>query len=139
MAKKLTQRQREVLTFIKNYIRDKGYPPTRQDIGTGMGFSVKGAQDHVVALVRKGYLEQLSDSPRTLKIPRCFLLLVTENVEVISKTPKIQVGDYLTIREASSADVDDIVIVFQNPIVVKPFEAGDVVSGKVVGFSREID
>ena len=139
MARRLTQRQRKVLTFIENYIREKGYSPSYRDIGENMVFSPSASKDHVLALVRKGYLEQRSGFPRAIKIPRCFLLLVTESVEVQAEIPAIQVGDYLTIRATSSAKVGDTVIMSQDPIVVKSFETGDVIFGKVVGFSRAID
>ena len=139
MAKKLTRRQRQVLNFIENYIREKGYSPSYRDISQFMGFSPPSSKDHVYALVRKGYLEHLSGFPRSLKIPQQFLLHVTENVKVCQNTPQIRLGDYLTIREASAADVGDIIITTQDPIVVKPYEAGDSVFGKVIGFSRVID
>lgn len=136
--KKLTQRQRQVLAFVKNYIHEKGYSPSYHDISQHMGVTQTAIKDHVHALVRKGYLEHLSGLPRSLKIPTQFLLHVTENVEVCPKTPQIRIGDYLTIREADTADVGDIAITGQDPIVVKPYEDGDSVFGKVVGFSREI-
>lgn len=138
MGKKLTQRQREVLAFVKNYIREKGYSPSYHDISRFMGFSPPASKDHVYALVRKGHLEHLSGLPRSLKIPKQFLLHVTENVEVCPKTPQIRFGDYLTIRETAAANAGDIVISGQDPIVVKLYETGDSVFGKVVGFSRPI-
>ena len=136
--KKLTDRQCEVLQFIKDYIQAHGYPPSHRDVGSGMGISVKGANDHIHALVRKGHLIYLKDRPRTLRIPKCFLLDVTERMEIRMETPTLWIGDVLTIREASFAKVGDTVIISQNPIIVKPFEKGDVVFGKVIGFSREI-
>lgn len=139
MSKKLTDRQREVLQFIKDYIQEHGYPPSCRDIGDGMGFSVKAAHDYIHVLQRKGYLIYLENRPRTLRIPKCFLLLVTERVEIRPETPTIQIGDVLTIRETSAPKVGDIVIVSQNPIIVKPFEKGDpVMFGKVIGVSRSI-
>ena len=136
--KKLTDRQCEVLQFIKDYIQAHGYPPSHRDVGDGIGISARVANDHIHALVRKGHLIYLKDSRRTLRIPKCFLLEVTERMEIRTETPTIQVGDVLTIREVSSANVGDTVIISQNPIIVKPFEKGDVAFGKVVGFSREI-
>ena len=51
----------------------------------------------------------------------------------------IQIGDYLSVREQTSGTLGDIVIVAEDLIVVKPFEAGDVVCGKVVGFTRNLN
>jgi repressor LexA len=52
--KELTQRQREVLTFITGYLNTHAYPPTIREIAEHFSVSVKGAYDHVTALKRKG-------------------------------------------------------------------------------------
>ena len=137
--KKLTDRQRKVLQFITDYIQANGYPPSGREVGDGMGVSTRVAYDYIRVLVRKGHLVYLENSRRTLRIPQCFLLLVTERMEIRTETPTLQIGDYLTIREVSSAKVGDTVIVSQNPIIVKTFEKGDVAFGKVIGFSRMIN
>ena len=83
--RKLTDRQRHVLMFIKNYIHEKGYPPSMRDIGDSMGFSAKAACDHLRAIERKGYITSLPDRPRSLKIPKIHAIEVTENVENLGK------------------------------------------------------
>ena len=61
MAKGLTNRQREILDFIINSIRDEGYPPTIAEICENFGISsTNGVNDHLVALERKGYIERSS-------------------------------------------------------------------------------
>ena len=52
----LTKRQKEVLEFIKEYIEKKGYSPTLKEIDERfkMG-STSAAQQHVAALITKGY------------------------------------------------------------------------------------
>jgi repressor LexA len=45
---KLTPRQTEVLDFIKRYMSDTGYPPTRADIATELGFkSANASEEHL--------------------------------------------------------------------------------------------
>jgi repressor LexA len=56
-VKELTERQREVLTFIRDYIQAHTYPPTIREIADDFEFSVKGAHDHVGALKKKGYIK----------------------------------------------------------------------------------
>ena len=138
MMKKLTDRQRKVLQFIEDYIQTHGYPPSYDDLGNGMGISTKAVYDRVQALVRKGHLVYLENRSRTLRIPKCFLLLVTERMEIRTETPVFKIGDYLTIRETSAPKVGDIVMVSQDPILVKSFENGDTAFGKVIGLSRSI-
>jgi repressor LexA len=51
--KKLTNRQSEVLSFIRNYLNKHKYPPTIREIAGNFSISVKGAYDHVKALEKK--------------------------------------------------------------------------------------
>ncbi len=51
----LTPRQRDVLEVIERALARDGYPPTRAEIAQTLGFrSANAAQEHLVALVRKG-------------------------------------------------------------------------------------
>lgn len=51
----LTERQAEVLNYIKTYVHSEGYPPTRIEIAEAFEFkSPNAAQEHLRALVRKG-------------------------------------------------------------------------------------
>jgi repressor LexA len=66
--KEPTQRQREVLTFIAEYIRAHAYPPTIREIAERFSISVKGAHDHVTALKKKNLLRQGDKQSRTIKL-----------------------------------------------------------------------
>jgi repressor LexA len=66
--KELTQRQKEVLSFIAGYINQHNYPPTIREIGDFFSISVKGAHDHVTALKRKGVLKQADKRSRTMEL-----------------------------------------------------------------------
>jgi repressor LexA len=67
----LTERQREVLSFIQDRIRAWGYPPTIREIGEHFGIrSTNGVADHLNALKRKGYLTQQEQKSRTLQPTR---------------------------------------------------------------------
>ena len=62
---KLTSRQTEVLDFIKAYIDDTGYPPTRADIAQELGFkSPNASEEHLKALARKGAIEMIPGTSR---------------------------------------------------------------------------
>ena len=57
--KELTERQQEILDYISNSIRHRGYPPTIREIGEYMGIrSTNGVNDHLKALERKGHLRR---------------------------------------------------------------------------------
>lgn len=65
----LTKRQEQTLDFIRNSIRDHGYPPTLREIGEHMGIrSTNGVNDHLRALERKGYLRREDMKSRALRV-----------------------------------------------------------------------
>ena len=67
---KLTPRQTEVLDFIKRYMSDTGYPPTRADIAAELGFKrAHASEEHLKALARKGAIEMIPGTSRGIKLP----------------------------------------------------------------------
>ena len=67
MAKYLTERQREIFTYIQRRIKE-GYPPTIREIGSKFGFSEKAAHDHLNALEKKKYIGREEGKPRAISI-----------------------------------------------------------------------
>jgi repressor LexA len=64
----LTDRQREILSFIQERIHEQGYPPTIREIGQRMGIrSTNGVNDHLKALERKGFLLREGLKSRALR------------------------------------------------------------------------
>lgn len=68
MRPPLTDRQSEVLRFIAKSIASNGYPPTVREVGDKFGMSCTGANDHIKALVRKGWLSRAAGRARSLRI-----------------------------------------------------------------------
>ncbi|MEX0940921.1 MAG: transcriptional repressor LexA [Pseudomonadales bacterium] len=67
---KLTPRQSEVLDFIRSYLDDTGYPPTRAEIAAELGFkSANASEEHLKALARKGAIEIIPGTSRGIKLP----------------------------------------------------------------------
>lgn len=67
---KLTKRQAEVLSCIREHIENTGYPPTRADIARQLGFrSANAAEEHLKALARKGAIEIIAGTSRGIRIP----------------------------------------------------------------------
>jgi repressor LexA len=64
----LTDRQQQVLHYIRQSISERGYPPTLREIGAHMGIrSTNGVNDHLRALERKGYLTREDMKSRALR------------------------------------------------------------------------
>jgi repressor LexA len=97
----LTERQQQVLHYIRQSITERGYPPTLREIGAHMGIrSTNGVNDHLRALERKGYLTREDMKSRALR-PRD---LDPETADAIRGA--LVVGD----AEAPANDQDDEVV-----------------------------
>lgn len=65
----LTDRQRQVLDYIKAEVRKKGFPPTVRDIGEAVGLSSSSTvHAHLAALEAKGLIHRDPSKPRALEI-----------------------------------------------------------------------
>lgn len=68
----LTDRQREVLDFIRAVRIEQGRPPTNREIGRAIGIkSTNGVNDHLEALRRKGYIDRDPKVSRGIIILAC--------------------------------------------------------------------
>jgi repressor LexA len=68
MAKRVTDKQKQVLEFIHGYSVDKGYAPAIRDVAANFECSVKGAYDHVVALEKKGLIDRDKNRSRSIQL-----------------------------------------------------------------------
>jgi len=64
----LTPRQKEVLDFIRTFIKERGYPPSVREIGERFHIYPRAAFDHLKALERKGYLKRRGSLSRGLEL-----------------------------------------------------------------------
>jgi repressor LexA len=65
MKDKLTDRQEDILTFIKQFTLESGYPPTLREIGKHFQISSTfGVKRHLEALVKKGFINIESNASR---------------------------------------------------------------------------
>ena len=61
-----TPRQREVLDWMKTFIRDHGMPPTVREIGSALGIKSSSVFHLLKELARKGYVERVGRGARSL-------------------------------------------------------------------------
>ncbi len=64
----ITDRQKEVLTYISTYTEENSYPPTVRDISEHFGISLRAVQDHILALQKKGFLSQSQKKARSIRV-----------------------------------------------------------------------
>jgi repressor LexA len=66
---KLTARQEQILNLIREAIENTGFPPTRAEIATELGFrSANAAEEHLQALARKGAIEIVPGTSRGIRL-----------------------------------------------------------------------
>jgi repressor LexA len=69
MKKELTERQNKILTFIKEFVKENGFPPTLREIGKSFEISSTfGVKRHLDALEKKGYIRIESKASRGIAI-----------------------------------------------------------------------
>jgi len=65
----LTNRQKEVLDFLKKIIADKKYPPTVREIGEALGLnSPATVHSHLGKLEEKGYIKKSGSKNRSIEL-----------------------------------------------------------------------
>jgi repressor LexA len=65
----LTERQRQVLQFIKEEIGRKGYPPSVREIGEAIGLSSSSTvHGHMARLEEKGFIRRDPTKPRAIEV-----------------------------------------------------------------------
>lgn len=66
--KGITDRQKEVLTFISEFSEENTFPPTVREISSHFNISIRAVQDHITALQKKGFLSQSQKRSRSIKV-----------------------------------------------------------------------
>jgi repressor LexA len=69
MAVRPTKKQRQLLTFIQEFIGEHGYSPSYREIMTGLNYtSVATVALHVNSLIKRGHLRKRDHSARSLEV-----------------------------------------------------------------------
>ena len=66
---KITNKQREVLEYLKQQVLQKGYPPSVREICDAVGLkSTSSVHSHLEALEKNGYIRRDATKPRAIEI-----------------------------------------------------------------------
>ncbi|MBI2587915.1 transcriptional repressor LexA [Candidatus Azambacteria bacterium] len=151
----LTKRQKEILNFIEEFLKENEYSPSLQEIGEHFGLSsVATIHQHVEALRRKGYLAKEANQSRSLHladegpkpavaIPLIGTITAGQPVETYETPEEIQVpagmvsdpARHFALRVSGSSMIDegildgDVVIVRKQSMA----ENGDTVVALING------
>ena len=64
----LTQRQREILSFVVEFSNAQGFPPSVREIGGHFKIASSSTLEHLRALERKGYIRRVPSKSRCLEV-----------------------------------------------------------------------
>jgi len=97
MAKQLTKRQHTVLETIRNWIRQRGYPPTIRELGQQLGIrSLRGVTTHLDAIAKKGFLKR---EPKARSISLLDLVAPFEQALRVPVLGRIRAGTPILAQE----------------------------------------
>lgn len=69
MPEALTSKRQEILQFISDSLRERGYPPSVREIGEAVGLaSSSTVHAHLAVLQRQGYLRRDPTKPRAIEV-----------------------------------------------------------------------
>jgi len=69
MAEALTGKRLEILEYISECLRDRGYPPSVREIGEAVGLASSATvHTHLAVLQREGYLQRDPSKPRAIRV-----------------------------------------------------------------------
>ena len=69
MGNELTARQKEVFEFLKDFLQERGFPPTLREIASHFGLrGPKAPQKTLNILERKGYIRKVPGGSRAIEI-----------------------------------------------------------------------
>jgi len=154
----LTARQRRILDFISETVRERGYPPTVREIGEAVGLtSSSSVHSQLANLQRKGLLHKDPTKPRAIQVdePRADGAVVPLLGRIAAGAPVLaaeHVDEYLTVPMGFVDGVDHFALhvsgdsmigagIFDGDIVVvrrqDTADSGDVVAVLLPGPAEE--
>ena len=96
----LTIRQKQILEYLRDYLTEKGYPPSFREVASHFKVNLGTIQDHLKALTRKGYLKREPNRSRGVSLTRS-----SGPFRTIPLYGAIPAGDPLQIEEAAEGYV----------------------------------
>ena len=69
----LTERQKQILDYVREHVYSKGYPPAVREIGLAVGLSSSASvHSHLQKLEKLGFLQRDPSYPRSLELTHEF-------------------------------------------------------------------
>lgn len=93
IEKVLTQRQAEILSFIRKFLKENGVPPTHSEIATQFGLKgTYGVRQHLRLMEKKGYLRLSQGKARGIRLTSAISSLHDQEIHEIPLIGRIAAG-----------------------------------------------
>lgn len=80
-----TKKQREILSYIEQFMAEHGYGPSYREVMRGCGYtSVSTIAVHINNLIARGHLTKRDNSARSLEI-------ITQDKGLVDTTPRVKI------------------------------------------------
>jgi DNA-binding MarR family transcriptional regulator len=99
MLEPLTDRQQQMLDFVRDHLRRHGRPPTLQEIAAALDFhSANAVTCHLEALVRKGWIEKDVHTGRGIRLTAAALQAGRDSGNRLAQKVREQEAELLALR-----------------------------------------
>jgi repressor LexA len=103
MAEILSEKRQQILTFIADSQRDRGYPPSVREIGEKVGLASSATvHTHLAVLQREGYLSRDPSKPRAIQVhydPASTMSMATSAVQNVPLIGDVAAGTGVLAHE----------------------------------------
>jgi repressor LexA len=103
MAEVLSGKRQQILTFIAERQRDRGYPPSVREIGEAVGLASSATvHTHLAVLQREGYLVRDPSKPRAIQVrydPESTMTMATSAVHNVPLVGDVAAGTGVLAHE----------------------------------------
>ena len=106
----LTEKQQAVLTFIRDFIEDKGYSPTLEEMSQYFGVSKVTIYEHVKALQEKGAVKKQANRKRSIElIAPATEAAPQQRTRLLPIMGRVAAGDFIeAVQDAEEFSLDDM-------------------------------
>ncbi|MFP4473716.1 MAG: transcriptional repressor LexA, partial [Candidatus Omnitrophota bacterium] len=123
MNKNLTDKQKSVLKFIYNQVRETNLPPTIREIAQHFGYSSTGTvRDYLKALAQKGYIRLAANKSRAIELIRSALFSIPILGRVQAGLPTLAVEEiegYLDLDSLVFSDNDTFALTVRGDSMIE--------------------
>ncbi len=109
----ITSKEKEILKFIKNFIKEKGFSPSIREIASFFNIAPKNAHKYINNLEKKGYIKKAKNISRGISIS-------LPKIPLVSIVPA-GVPDEINEISEEFYELDPELFPYQNTILVKVF------------------